>query len=118
LWTGQPVATATPESYPSDPALGNDDTTTTDPENNDPYTNGGKIDAHDEPTTTMRNSTGANGDTFERRYHFIEFLRLNLGSQWLRISDDYPWRVHFKYKRVGGVWTDDGSDEAQDNAGF
>lgn len=118
VWTGQPAASTTPEDYPIDPALGNDDTHTGEPENNDPYNNNGKINALDTPAGTMRNSSGADGNTFERRLQFIEFLRLEIAGTWYRVSDDYLWRAHFKHKRIGGAWTDDGSDIAQDNAGF
>ncbi len=119
LWDDQPVADSVPEEYPSDNVLGNDDTGTEDSEeDNDPYGGNGKITAKDAPTMAMPNSTGTDGDVFEIRTHFLEFLRLNIGDAWFRISDDYPWRVHFKFKRENGKWRNDTSTQAQDNQGF
>jgi outer membrane protein OmpA-like peptidoglycan-associated protein len=117
MWTGQPVATATPENYPANAALGNDDTHTGD-ETNDPYSNGGVCTATDDPLMLLANSTGSNGDTFETRFQFHEFLRVNLDSQWYRASDFSLWRLHAKFRRAAGAWTNNGSTFARDNTGF
>lgn len=119
LWAGQPAPITVPEDYPSDSALGNDDTSTTnDLEINDPYTSLGQIFANDIAYASMRHSTGSDGDTFERRMQFIEFLRLNLGGSWFRVSDDHPWRIHFRFKRLGGTWSDDATELTRNNDGF
>ena len=117
-WQGQPAASSVPEDYPADDALGNDDATDTDPENNDPYNNGGVVTATDDVIMSMADATGADGDTFERHYHFREFLRINLETRWYRVSDFSLWRFHGLFRREGGVWKDHGSVLARDNAGF
>ena len=117
MWAGQPVATATPENYPANGALGNDDTHTGD-ETNDPYANGGVCTATDDPLMLLAHSTGSNGDTFETRFQFHEFLRVNLDSQWYRASDFSLWRFHARFRRVSGAWTNNGSTFARDNNGF
>ena len=102
------------------PLVGNDDASTLDPEDNDPYTapNKGKLTGEDKPNRVMLHSKGANGDTVEWRLHFIEFTRLDIGGTWYRISDDFPWRLHFKMKKDSGKWTNDGSSKALNNSGF
>jgi outer membrane protein OmpA-like peptidoglycan-associated protein len=117
LWTGQPAASTVPEDFPVNDALGNDDTHDTD-ENNDPYANAGVVTATDDPFIILDNATGADGDTFELRYQFHEFLRVNLDTRWYRASDFSLWRFHARFRRVGGAWTDDNSTFAQNNAGF
>jgi outer membrane protein OmpA-like peptidoglycan-associated protein len=117
LWTGQPAAVTIPENYPANDALGNDDTHTTD-ETNDPYSNGGVCTARDNPRMSIRNSTGSDGDTFETRFHFHEFLRVNLDTKWYRASDFSLWRFHARFRRAAGAWTNSGSSFARDNAGF
>jgi len=120
LWNNQPVATDVPEDYPSNSVIGNDDTTPNDPEDNDPYSspNIGQLTGSDAPSSPMRHSTGSDGDTFEVKYHFGEFARLELVNTWYRISDFVDWRAHYKVKRVNGQWTDDGSSAAADNSGW
>jgi hypothetical protein len=88
------------------------------PEDNDPYNDSGTVKGVDQPQLGMAHTTGANGDTFEIRAHFIEFLRVNLDTKWYRASDDFPWRVHFKYKRVSGKWIDNGSIQRMNNDDF
>jgi len=117
FWAGQPVANTVPENYPANDALGNDDSNVLD-ENDDPYCNGGVVTATDDPQVPLANSTGANGDTFEVRMHFREFLRVNLGTTWYRASDFSLWRFHSRFRRAGGAWTNNASAFAQDNAGF
>jgi len=117
LWADPPVANAVRENYPANDVVGNDDTSDTD-ENNSPYCNAGAVTGTDTPTMALLNATGADGDTFEIRAHFREFLRVNLGTKWYRASDFSLWRVHFRFRRVAGAWTNDVSSFAQDNAGF
>jgi hypothetical protein len=127
LWDAQPVAVDTPASFPADTLIGNDDATWAEDEDNNPYVAWpyspfahaiGEISSSDAPNSLLQNSTGADGDTFEVRYHFGEFSRLLIGGKWYRISEFLDWRAHYKMKRNGGVWADDGSEFALDNANF
>lgn len=104
-------------SYPADDVEGNDDRGTGD-ENNDPYTNGGVLSGFDRPQTAVVHSAGAEDDTYEVRFHFREFTRLEIEGTWYRISDFYLWRIHMKFRKVGGLWINDGSTTALDNSGF
>lgn len=98
--------------------VGNDDSGVGD-ETNDPYTGStGKLLGEDAPTRIMLHNVGADGDTVEWRLQFFEFTRLNLGTKWYRISNDYNWKVHYKMKKVAGKWVNDNSLKATDNAGF
>jgi len=117
LWNGQPAAVTTPENYPANDALGNDDTTNCD-ETNNPYENCLFVTALDNPRISLPHALGANGNTFELRYHFREFLRVNLGNAWFRASDVSLWRFHARFRKAGGVWTDNVSVFARDNVGF
>lgn len=119
--------------YPKDPVEGNDDDNTSDEDNN-PYDNahgkgvkGGKpftfdnrdhLKSIDTPSLTLRHSWGKDGNTVERRLHFLEFTRLDLGGKWVRISDDFEWRYHIKFKKEAGKWVNDGSDTEDNNFGF
>ncbi len=104
-------------SYPVNPVEGNDDRGTGD-ETNDPYSGGGVLTGTDAPGVGIAHSAAADNDTFEWRLHFREFTRLELGGVWYRISDDYLWRIHLKFKKAGGKWTNDSSNKALDNNGF
>jgi len=119
IFDGQPAASNIPEAYPGSDVIGNDDKGTDDPEDNNPYAlNVGKLTGGDHPEFAMRNSTGSDGDTFEMRFHFTEFARLELGTTWYRISDPVYWRAHYKFKNYVGLWADDGSFGAADNSGW
>ena len=126
LWAGQPVASNIPENYPANDALGNDDTHTDDERvppgtgiPNDPYVNAGVCTGRDNPVAVLATSTGSNGDTFEVRMHFREFLRVNLNTKWFRASDYSLWRFHARFRRTAaGVWTNNASTFGQDNNGF
>jgi hypothetical protein len=102
------------------PIVGNDDAGTGDPEDNDPYhdPNKGKLTGTDQPTRVMPHAAGADGNTVEWRLHFLEFTRLEISGKWFRISDDFPWRVHIKMKKVAGKWVNNGSIKALNNDGF
>lgn len=104
-----------PWGYPRRWEEGNDDSSTAD-ETNDPY--GGTITSSDTPGTVFNNAGGANGDTLEQHDQFLEFVRLELNRTWWVISKMYPWRTHLRVSKVGGLWTNNGSDAASDNAGF
>ena len=124
LYDNQPLATEVREDYPSGPVLeGNDDSSTAE-ESNDPYIEDalGKLGASDTPGLPMLGTTGVNGDTFEQRNHFKEFVRLEIANKWYRVADPVAWKVHIKFKKQSNsgtlMWMNDGSDQAMDNAGF
>jgi hypothetical protein len=115
LWLGQPAVETIPENYPSDPAEGNDDTTTGD-EKNDPYNNAGQLTSEDTVRASMLTSTGSDGDTFARKYQYTEFVRLNIGDKWYRVSDGKLWKIHYNFRKAGGIWQDDGSIIQENNS--
>jgi len=98
---------------------GNDDAGVGDEDNN-PYTapHAGKLWGIDTPSRAVRHTAGADGNTVEWRLHFQEFARLEIKGKWYLISDYYPWRVHYKLKKVSGKWRNNGSSKATDNVGF
>ncbi len=121
-------------NYPSDPLCGNDDQGAGD-RDNDPYAGVvGAITSTDDPASSVFSGTGAVGNTLEIRIHFREFARLELEGAWTRVSGDFPWRFHQKWKKASeaaddqdhngdgdkmdNVWIDDGSALALDNNGF
>ncbi len=105
--------------WPTGNLVGNDDATAND-ENNNPYAGASKgtLLGTDNPTTAPLHVEGANGNTFEIRFHCKEFTRLQINGTWFRISDDFLWRIHFKFSKAGGRWADNGSAIALDNAGW
>jgi len=74
--------------------------------------------SNDGPGLQISHAGGANGDTFERRLHFFEFVRLELARAWWVISHMFPWRVHMRVRKDAGRWVNNGTDAAADNAGF
>jgi hypothetical protein len=104
-------------SYPTNPVEGTDDAFVID-EANDPYAASGVLTGLDKPGIAIANDTGADGNTYELRSHFIEFTRLEIKGKWYRICADYPWRIHLRLKKVSGTWTDDTTTKALDNAGW
>ncbi len=116
---GHPIAVHVAEDYPpilTHDAVGNDDSTGTFSLNgnqnagNSPYRSIRQgMWSQDQLNFWMPHQTGNNGDTYEIRNHFGEFARLQIGATWYRISDFFDWRVHFRLRRHGGRWHDDGS---------
>jgi hypothetical protein len=104
-----------PWDYPTTWEEGNDDRATGD-ETNDPY--GGTMTSQDTVTLQLSHSGGADGNTFERRLHFLEFVRLEIARTWWVVSRMFPWRVHERARKVAGRWVDDGTTSAADNSGF
>ena len=116
------------EYPPPDSAIGNDDVTATD-EDDDPYSNAevipgtktklpkGKIGTLDQPILpSFIDKTGKNGDTLEMNVQFGEFVRLQIGDKsdkgyrnWYRISDFALWRHVARFKKAKGTWVDNGS---------
>jgi len=104
-----------PWGYPARWEEGNDDSSTGD-ETNDPY--GGTMTSRDTPTDNFAHAGGADGDTFEDRTQFQEFVRLELAKTWWVVSHMFPWRIHERVRKVGGKWVDNGTSAAPDNAGW
>ena len=115
---GLPVPT-----FPASRLIGNDDSTTTDPEDNNPYPDG-LMSGFDRVRVHIRNAAGVTRDIFQARIQFQEFARLDLGGAWRQISDDHPWKLHFRIVKIAipavGInqWFNAGSFGALDNAGF
>ena len=90
---------------------------------NNPYTDG-RMSSADKMGVAINRAAGNSGDIVEARFHFQEFVRLDLGSKWRQISDDHPWKlnhrvVKFDVSSLGiSRWFDFGSNSALDNAGF
>ncbi len=118
MYDNQPASVDVPEDYPGSDVIGNDDTSVVYEDNNPYESNVGKLTSYDAPRVPIRHSTGSNGDTFEVRFHYQEFARLQLDSTWYPISGPVSWRAHFKYERMLGLWKDDGSDGAANNSGW
>jgi hypothetical protein len=105
-------------SYPGNDVEGNDDRTVGD-EMNDPYAaNSGIVTGVDSPALPIADRGGKDGDVFEWRLHFREFVRVELDGKWHRVSDFFPWRIHLKYVKSGGQWRDGGTNKATNNDGF
>jgi len=104
-------------TYPTNDVEGNDDSSTGD-ETNDPYANSGTLAGSDSPNLPVAHSKGNNGDTIELRLHFREFTRLEIQGTWLRISDNYLWRIHLKLQKTNGKWVNNGTNKALNNDGF
>jgi hypothetical protein len=106
-------------NFPSDNEVGNDDMTTIDPEDNNPYNAPiGEIWGIDSPSEAPfnagANAEGSVGDTFEVRIHFQEFARVELDGNWYVISDPLLWRFHIKGLKADE--SDDGVDYDGDGA--
>jgi hypothetical protein len=112
-----PACLDTAGGFPAAPEVGNDDTGTTD-ESNDPYAGGGVITSTDTPSRPYPDAVGTDGDTLEQRLQFREFARVEFNRTWWKVSAAVPWRVHYRVVKVAGRWQDNGSDAADDNAGF
>jgi hypothetical protein len=97
--------------FPNSNVEGNDDIQQGD-ETNNPYGNGGILTGRDPPFRQWSNNIGAPGNTIEEDLHFQEFVRLQIGGFWYRISAWQLWRADFKFiKPIGtSLWQDNGSD--------
>lgn len=108
------------ESYAGDDVEGNDDGSVGADEDSNPYDEGsgvpgkgakGILRSNDEPglgfpdgQTSSHTAPAANDDTARLHVHFREFVRVQIGSKWYRVSDWGEWRWHFNTKRVAGKW--------------
>lgn len=102
-------------NYPKNDAEGNDDTNTSFSDSN-PYDaeNGapvGKLLSYDRPSVVFGDAANYNGgvpanngDTFKKKLHLREFVRVQLGSIWYRCSDWGEWRFHVNLKRQDDKW--------------
>ena len=88
--------------YPLDEVEGND---TDDHSGITPYGGSqfGKLVDSDTPSDSISYSAGHVGDAVEFHTQFREFVRLNIGSRWYRISDAAYARFHTKFKKVSEV---------------
>ena len=56
------------------------------------------------------NTGGTAGDAIEWDLEMREFVRLQIGSKWYRISPFFPWKHVGKMKKnPNNEWIDDGS---------
>jgi hypothetical protein len=76
------------------------------------------ITSTDTPSRPYPDAVGTDGDTLEQRLQFREFARVEFNRTWWKVSAAVPWRVHYRVVKVAGRWQDNGSDAADDNAGF
>lgn len=87
--------------YPTSNIEGNDDAGTGD-EDNDPYSTPDKdvLVSHDTPVSGVANTAGVANDEVTLNIQFRELCRIQVGAQWYRISDFYPWRFKQKFKKI------------------
>ncbi|MGB7068426.1 MAG: hypothetical protein WBD22_02945 [Pyrinomonadaceae bacterium] len=104
-------------TYPLNDIEGNDNARVLN-ENNDPYSNNGILTDSDRPEYGIVDRAAIDGDTYEARLQFKEFTRLEIEGTWFRISDYFFWRIHLKFLKANGLWTDDSTSKALDNNGF
>jgi hypothetical protein len=104
-------------NYPTDEVEGNDDRSPNE-ETNDPYANNQTLTGYDSPNSGVTHRAGSDGDTYEERLHFREFVRLEIQGVWHRISDYYLWKTHFKFIKVNGSWENNGTIKELNNDGF
>ena len=69
----------------------------------------GEVTSADRPSAWMADVGGAENNTMEIRYFFGEFLRLELGTKWYRVSDFVDWKLIAKYRFTGGAFVNNGS---------
>jgi hypothetical protein len=104
-------------SYPSNDVEGNDDSSTGE-ETNNPYADNGTLTGIDSPSEAIAHRAGVDDNTYEARYQFREFTRLEIERVWYRISDFYLWRVHIKFIKFKDSWANYNSEKALDNNNF
>lgn len=107
-----------PQNYPTNTAEGNDDHDAKDEDDN-PYDGAapggqiGTLKSFDYPSQLIADKrrapkgptdSGVVGDRLHVYLNFHEFVRLLIGGKWYRVSDRYPWRHHYKLKRVNLEW--------------
>ena len=93
--------------------IGNDDPVVGDEDNN-PYAANvvnvgfvkftppvGKMGQVDDPKVALGDNGGNADDTVEFRFQFKEFCRIEIDRKWYRLSDDVPWRIHQRFKKIG-----------------
>ena len=124
LVEGLPSANRITVKYPSSPLIGNDDSNTVG-EVNDPYFGDqlpdgnpnqfavrGDLFSIDQPQfPVIAHQAGINGDKIDWHIQFREFVRVQIGTKWYRISsdDDGLWRHRAILEKRGGFWRNAGS---------
>jgi len=112
----------------SENTIGNDDPTVNDNERS-PYSQTpekqGVLRQTDAPDQALPHALGTNGNTFEVRLQFREFVRFFHLGKWYLISNPADnaglWRVHLRFVKVNGKWENNAttpSDFGQNNNGF
>jgi hypothetical protein len=105
------------KDYPTNHVQGNDDSRVDD-EDNDPYVLGespvGTVMSEDFTETLVPDDKRAigqvhpsgpyNGDKVHLKYWYRDFVRLQIGRHWYRVSDHGMWRFHFFLERQDGHW--------------
>lgn len=121
-------------NYPSDPLVGNFDTSSF--PDDSPYTSitVGKISHLTTVFYELQQNVGITGDKVEAHIQLQEFARLELGGQWFIISDNLLWRLHVKLRKAseftdnkdydgdglktGEAWIDNGTEAVGNNDNF
>ncbi len=117
--SSDPIPLHRPQSLPVSLVEGNDDKAVGD-EDDDPYdgpSSGagqkGTLRADDRPADYLIDDRdyndvvpGEDGDSIRGRIQFREFIRVQLGTTWYRVSpaNDGLWRLHFDLQRTNGVY--------------
>jgi len=107
------------ESFPLDPVVANDDfgdSPGPGPEIDNPYDPAtlGQLLLHDRPLAQLTLLGGQVGDTLVADHFFQVFVRLQLGNTWAVISDPFPWRVEWRFKKkqvTEALWNLDLNDD-------
>ena len=122
LYDGQPQADSIAVQFPTDTVIGNDDSGFGDEENH-PYSAAtgsiphgvGEISSFDGPSIWIPEAGSSNGHTLEEHDLFGEFARLNIGSNWYRISSFVDWKTVAKLSMQNGQWSDGGCSTSTGN---
>jgi len=111
-------------NYPSTSVCGNDDAITSDGWNGSLY-EGEDNNPYDDPKGVLKgldrvryqcqqvigvDQELAIGTQFEARCHFREFVRLELGTKWYRISPNYLWQIYIVYE-----WASEAAEDVDHN---
>jgi hypothetical protein len=117
LFSGLPSASIMKESYPTNTLYGNDDSGGQPNEYTNPYNNSGKLGDYDRPLIHGPNhDRPATGSTYEMRWQFREFSRLEINGKWYRVSDWFLWRLHMKATKKPGITVDPDNDPTTPNS--
>ncbi len=72
-----------------------------------------QVTSSDKPNINSPASAGmTEGMTFAWKYDFREFVRLQIGKRWYRVSPNVGWYMELKVRYHGNEWIDDGSNHS------